>query len=110
MRNVTDRPFFWSTCTSKTYDFYVLASTTDQILWRWSRHSAFNDEILFGTVDPGDFLTYVELWDQRDDDGVPLAPGRYYVVGSFESECHPLPDFFAANQFVSARMTIWILP
>ena len=64
------------------YDFIVRSSDGGEV-WRWSRGRFFTQALEEDTIAPGRSLTFVETWDQRDNDGRPVPPGAYQVVAVY---------------------------
>jgi hypothetical protein len=67
---------------AQEYDFVVRdASGAD--VWRWSAGKAFILIYRYGTLAPGETKTFSETWDQRRNDGQPVAPGTYRLFGTY---------------------------
>jgi len=65
---------------SQRYNFMVVSSG-GQIMWSWAMHQTFLQETGSQVLKPGDEVVYEEGWDQRDNAGNQVPPGRYMVVG-----------------------------
>jgi hypothetical protein len=65
---------------AQRYDFTVSDEQGEE-LWRWSHDRAFAQVIGEKTFEPGETVTYTEVWDQTTSGGGQLPPGRYEVLG-----------------------------
>lgn len=65
--------------TSRQYDFIIKGE--DEEVWKWSRDKYFTQAFIIITINPGDSITYNSEWDQIDNIGNNVAPGRYWIVG-----------------------------
>jgi hypothetical protein len=71
--------------TSQRYDLAVINSQGQEV-WRWSRDRTFaqvTEEVALGA---NGMLSFVETWDQRDNDGQQVPPGNYQIVAE-SSHC-----------------------
>ena len=77
------------------YDFFICDAEGREV-WRWSHGYAFTQAIIERTFQPGETVTYTEVWEQiinagqpfaiPTDQYEPVAPGRYDVHG-IDSGC-----------------------
>jgi len=70
-------------------------------LWRWSVGIGAPDSLSGKNLDESDYLEYSADWTVVDNDGVPLAPGVYFVVGALRTEL---------GGVLSNRVRITVLP
>jgi hypothetical protein len=62
------------------FDFVV--HTVDGVeIWRRLEGTNIRDVLAPRTVEPGGSIRYTAIWPQRDDEGRPVRPGLYRVVG-----------------------------
>lgn len=66
--------------TSRHYDFMILKD--DQDVWMWSRDKYFAQAFTTIVIKPGESLTYTVEWNQRDNMGNDVTPGRYRIMGT----------------------------
>ena len=67
-------------------DFDITVSDeTGRAVWRWSEDRAFTEVFRTLTLQPREQRTFSATWDQRDDDGQPVPPGRYQATAVFTS-------------------------
>ncbi len=91
VRNRSDLEAVLEFASGQQFDFVVLDSGTSRVRWKWSQGKAFTQatsELLFA---PGQTRTIAVQWDQRDDDGLPVALGNYeargvLIFGQFASD------------------------
>lgn len=91
VRNRSDLEAVLEFTSGQQFDFAVLDSGTSRVRWKWSRGKAFtqaNSELVFA---PDQTRTITVQWDQRDDAGLPVAPGNYeargvLIFGQFASD------------------------
>ena len=77
-------PFHFTS--GQNYDFVVTDPVTEQEVWRWSRRQFFSqvirDEALRAKAD----WKFEGLWNHRDNNLNPVAPGQYRLVGIVSSQ------------------------
>lgn len=66
------------------YEF--TASRGGREVWRWSAGRVFTLAITRMSVRPGEEISFREQWDQRDNDGDRVPPGRYRISGWLTAE------------------------
>jgi len=66
--------------TSQRHDFVVSTARGERV-WLWSGDQAFLQVLDELSLEPGDQLSYSDVWDQRDESGLQVAPGNYLVTG-----------------------------
>ncbi|MDR5684060.1 MAG: BsuPI-related putative proteinase inhibitor [Armatimonadota bacterium] len=88
------------------YDF-VATGEDGTVVWVWSRDKAFIQVLGTLTITPGESRVYRDRWDQKDDRGVQVRPGRYVIEGVFPPRrlAGTQPDRPAAD---NPRVTITI--
>lgn len=64
----------------KKFDFIVMDNKKKEV-WRWSKGKMFIMAIQPFRLEPGKSIAYSYVWDQKDDSGVSVRPGRYYITG-----------------------------
>jgi DNA-binding CsgD family transcriptional regulator len=81
--------------TSQRYDFFI-CDTEGREVWRWSHDYAFAQAAGEETFQPGETVTYTEVWEQVINAGQPYAPGHYepvtsgqYDVVGGDAQCAP---------------------
>lgn len=65
---------------SQRYEFIVKDEEGKEV-WRWSQDKDFTQGEGDETFEPGEDITYNEVWDQRGQDGEQLSPGLYQILG-----------------------------
>ncbi len=75
---------------SQRYEFLVLRED-GQLVWRWSHDKVFAQVLGTLTLVPGEERRFRERWDQRDEQGRTVPPGRYWVEGLFPPPRPALP-------------------
>ena len=80
LKNCGDNPTHLFYPDSRRYEF-VVEDEGDQEVWRWSLGQTFAQALGEETIEPGESVTYTEVWDQRDQAGQPVPPGRYQIFG-----------------------------
>lgn len=91
VRNRSDLDAVLEFASGQQFDFVVLDSGTSRVRWKWSQGKAFtqaNSELLFA---PDQTRTISVQWDQRGNDGQPVALGNYeargvLIFGQFASD------------------------
>ena len=64
---------------AQRYDFII--AKDDKEIWRWSEGRVFATMVDGIILQPGEYLRYREIWDQKDEEGAPVLPGRYRILG-----------------------------
>ncbi len=90
VRNPASGPVTLQFPSSQRYDFLVLRED-GRLVWRWSHDKVFAQVLGSLTLDPGEERRYRERWDQTDNEGRPVSPGRYWVEGLFPPHRPVLP-------------------
>jgi len=67
--------------TAQRYDI-VVTDSEDKEVWRWSKDKSFSQELEQVSLQANEWLTFEELWDQRDNDGQPVPLGNYSVTAT----------------------------
>ena len=97
--NKGDEPFLHTFRSSQMYDFIV--KKDDEEIWRWSNDKMFLTVLTEFSLNPGQSVSYEDVWDQRGNDGKPVPPGRYELIGVLktvpESLSFPLTIEITAN-------------
>lgn len=95
MLTVTNRgnsPLKLTFSSAQKYDFVV--TMRGEEIWRWSHDRMFAAVLTEITLAPSESVVYQEKWPQKDNQGEPVSPRRYQVVGALtahpESVSHPL--------------------
>lgn len=81
--NPTDEPVEVFFDDAQRYDFLV--SRGEERVWTWSAGQVFAQVASSERWAPDACRTWTESWSGRDDDGRPVTPGRYEVVGVLAS-------------------------
>ena len=84
--NNSDSPQSLTFSSGQLYDFAVRLQGTSNIIWLWSNDKVFTQFGTTLTFDSGETKSFTELWDQMDNDGVPVDPGLYEVQGIIGSD------------------------
>lgn len=66
-----------TTPSAQQYDFAVRDVAAGGEVWRWSTGRGFASVVTSIQFGPGETREFVETWNQADDAGKPVAPGRY---------------------------------
>lgn len=82
--NVGGAPADLTFRSGQKYEF--TASRGGREVWRWSAGRAFTLAITQMSVRPGEEISFREQWDQRDNDGDRVPPGRYRISGWLTAE------------------------
>jgi hypothetical protein len=91
VRNLSAAPVTFQFSDSQRYDFLV-AREDGQLVWYWSHDKMFAQVLGSLTLAPGEERRYRERWDQRDTQGRPVPPGRYWVEAVFPPRRPVLPS------------------
>jgi len=67
---------------AQRYDFVVMREN-GTVVWRWSHDKAFAQALGTLTLPPGESRIYRERWDQKNNNGQAVVPGRYVVEGIY---------------------------
>jgi hypothetical protein len=87
------------------YDF-VARREDGTVVWVWSHDKAFIQVLGTLTIAAGESRVYRDRWDQKDNNGVQVPPGRYIIEGVFPPRgAGALPGRPAAD---NPRVTITI--
>jgi hypothetical protein len=70
---------------TQEYDFVVRKE--DKEIWRWSRDKIFAMMLNEIILEPNESLVYEERWNQLDNEGKLVSPGRYEITGILKT--HP---------------------
>jgi hypothetical protein len=65
--------------TSQRFDLAVVNSEGQEV-WRWSRDRTFAQVTEQVTLRANEMLSFLETWDQLDNDGQQVPPGNYEVT------------------------------
>ena len=76
---------------SQRYDFLARDDAGNEV-WRWSADKLFAQVLGEETLAPGGTLTFEETWNQRDNRGLQVAPGRYVIEGVIVRSCPAAAD------------------
>lgn len=79
IQNTGDAPVRLLMPTGQQYDFVVRRD--GQEVWRWSQGRVFTQAVTFLTLAPDETQTFTVVWNQRDNRGNAVAPGRYTITG-----------------------------
>jgi hypothetical protein len=71
--------------TSQRYDLAAINSDGEEV-WRWSRDRTFAQVTEEVSLEENGTLSFVETWDQLDNDGQQVPPGNYRIVAE-SSHC-----------------------
>ena len=71
--------------TSQRYDLAATDSEGQEV-WRWSRDRAFAQVTAEVQLGANEMLSFVETWDQRDNNGQQVPLGNYQIVAE-SSHC-----------------------
>jgi hypothetical protein len=71
--------------TSQRYDVAVINSQGQEV-WRWSRNLSFAQVTEEVPLEANGMLSFLETWDQRDNDGQQVPLGNYRIVAE-SSHC-----------------------
>jgi hypothetical protein len=89
--------------TTQRYDI-VVTDSEDKEVWRWSKDKAFGEVLEQVDLEPNEWLTFDEIWDQRDNAGQPVPAGNYRVTAT---SAHCDADYLNCGQ-LSASATLQI--
>jgi hypothetical protein len=68
------------------YDFVAIREdgtavpTGRQVAWVWSRDKMFIQVLSTLTIAPGESRVYRDRWDQKDNNGAQVPPGRHIII------------------------------
>ncbi|MCL5773073.1 MAG: BsuPI-related putative proteinase inhibitor [Firmicutes bacterium] len=83
--NQGEKTAFFDFSTSKKYDFWVKDESGKEV-WRWSNDRVFLQVLTNMKLDAGKSRTFKEIWNQEDNEGNQLKPGRYIIYGEISLE------------------------
>jgi len=63
-------------------DFWVRDENGAEV-WRWSHGMLFLAAIFEQGFPSGDVTSFTRTWDQEDNDGIQVPPGKYTLIGQF---------------------------
>lgn len=90
VRNVSDRPLNLH-LRGRTIAFDVIVADAEgDTVWRRMKDAVIPAILRIETLDAGGTLELEETWDQRSNDGEPVAPGIYTVHGELLTDGEPL--------------------
>jgi len=81
VRNRSDLEAVLEFTSGQQSDFVVLDSGTTRVRWKWSHGKAFTQATTDLVFAPDQTRTITVQWDQRDNDGLAIAPGNYEARG-----------------------------
>ena len=67
--------------TTQRYDIVIIDSEGNEV-WRWSKDKEFGQVLEQVSLEANEWLTFDELWDQRDSAGQPVPPGNYTATAT----------------------------
>lgn len=86
--------------TERSLDLYLTGraiafdlTVTDEdgaVVWRRLEDEVIRAILRLETLEPGEMLSLDDTWEQRSNDGEPVAPGAYTVRGEILTEEEPL--------------------
>jgi hypothetical protein len=79
VQNTGDQPVRLQMPTGQIYEFIVQRNGEE--VWRWSQGRAFTQAVQQWTLSPDETRTFTVTWDQRDNNGNPVEPGAYTIIG-----------------------------
>jgi len=83
--------------------FDIVAEREGRRVWQWSQGRMFLMVLGFIDLGPGQSFAAEEVWDQKDNSGHPVAPGRYTLIARLTARQPPvLPEARAAIRIGSA--------
>ena len=80
LTNCSNNPVHLFYPDSQRYEFIVKDEEGNEV-WRWSQDKDFTQGDGEETFEPGEDVTYNEVWDQRGQGGEQLSPGQYQILG-----------------------------
>lgn len=81
IRNVSDQPRHLRFPSSKRYDFRILDSERQRILWSWSAGRFFLEVFQEHYLGPGEVVHIQESWNYTRPDGRVVDKGRLFLEG-----------------------------
>ncbi len=81
LRNPGESTASFQFSTGQMYDFIVIRG--QQRIWQWSSGRAFTQAFTTLTLKPGESMSFMQQWDQRDSQEHQVAPGEYELVVVF---------------------------
>lgn len=80
--NCAGRPITRTFPDAQRYDFIVRKADAEEgeEVWRWSAGMAFAEVEGEETFQPGQQVTFTEIWEQVDSEGNPVEAGQYELV------------------------------
>ncbi len=97
IRNTSKQSAHYDYPTTQQFDVAV-TDAHGVAVWDWARGRAFAPHITALSLKPGERKTYAALWDGRDAQGRPVAPGVYTVSARMTSSDRPgVTGSFAVN-------------
>ena len=93
---------------TQSFDFVVVSSGTQDIIWRASSGDFFSDVVTELPFGPSETKTYKTIWQQTDDNGLPVSVGDYEVQGTITASGQSLTSF-GCSPFQSILVAFSIL-
>jgi hypothetical protein len=84
--NVSDKLLPFRFPSGQDYDFIIEDSATGREVWRWSKGQFFTQVVRSEGLRANAKWTYEVVWNHRDNDGNPVPPGEYHLVGVVASQ------------------------
>ncbi|MCH8065750.1 MAG: hypothetical protein IIC90_07990 [Chloroflexi bacterium] len=91
IKNASDRQVERTYSSGQRFDF-IVSDVTGTEVWRWSHGMAFTAAIAEVTFEPGETVTYIEIWNQQTNSGEQVEPGTY-ELHAYDVGCGMLPAF-----------------
>jgi hypothetical protein len=89
--NCASKPITRTFPDAQQYDFAAKIRDGDEV-WRWSSGMSFAEVQSEETYQPGEQLTFLETWDQLDNEGQPVEPGQYQLTAESTGCDDPLQN------------------
>jgi hypothetical protein len=83
--NTVDKLLPFQFSSGQNYDFVITDPATGQEVWRWSGGMFFTQVVRSEAIRASGNWKYEAVWDRRDRNSSPVAPGRYRLTGVLTS-------------------------
>jgi hypothetical protein len=86
VENLFDKLLPFKFTSGQNYDFIITDPGDGREIWRWSRGQAFTQVVRSEAIRGDGKWTFEVLWNRRDNNGNPVPPGQYHLMGILTSQ------------------------
>ena len=99
-KNTDTEPFTLKFGTDQQYDFVVKDKASEKVIWQWSSQRKFDGAPSEKILNPGDVLTFNEIWAYSGPKAIPS--GEYFIQAILSSN-PPIPSPAQDVPFLSKK-------